>query len=185
MLFTNNNRRKQFEKLFQPHIDAAYNLARYLCGNAYDAEDIVQEAYLRAYRAFSDYKNDNARAWILTITRNTCYSWIRKNNININVPFDEEINSTENLTLISDSAISKSPEQMLENHDIQSLVRQAIKSLPIEFREVAVLRELEGLSYHEIGLILDIPKGTVMSRIARARSRLRDLLVNPDQQEKP
>jgi len=178
------NKRKQFEKLFQPHLDAAYNLARYLCGNAYDAEDIVQEAYLRAYRAFDDYTNDNSRAWILTITRNSCYSWMRRHNMNLNVSFDEEVNSGDIDTLLSSSAIPQSPEQIAESNSKQQLVRQAIKSLPIEFREVAILRELEELSYQEIGLVLGIPNGTVMSRLARARKRLRILLANVNEQER-
>ncbi len=178
------SKRKQYEKLFKPHMDAAYNLARYLCGDAYDAEDIVQEAYLRAYHAFDGYTDDNSRAWILTITRNTCYSWMRRHNMDFSVSFDEETNSIEAAAQFSDSAIPRSPEQIVESQVSQQLVRKAIESLPIEFREVAILRELEGLSYHEIGYVLGIPKGTVMSRIARARNRLRGLLANVDGQEK-
>lgn len=171
------SKREQFEKLFQPHLNAAYNLARYLCGNAYDAEDIVQEAYLRAYRAFAEYADDNSRAWILTITRNACYSWMRKHHAKFRVCFDEDSNSLGMDAQISDSAIFQSPELITESKCNQQLIRRAIESLPIEFREVTVLRELEELSYREIGLVLGIPKGTVMSRLARARKRLREQLA--------
>jgi len=171
------NKRKQFEKLFQPHLNACYNLARYLCGNAHDAEDIVQEAYLRAYRAFDGFTDDNRRAWILTVTRNTCHSWMRRNLNNQCVPFDEELNGLDVDTQCSVSIPSRSPEQIAESNNSQQIIIEAIESLPIEFREVAILRELEELSYHDIGLVLGIPKGTVMSRIARARLRLRKLLA--------
>jgi len=179
------NKQKRFEELFQQHIDSAYNLAKYLCGNAYDAEDIVQEAYLRAYRAFDGYTDDNSRAWILTITRNTCHSWMRRNSRNLDVPFDEHYNSMEDDSQTPNSATPQSPESITESNANQRLIRNAIESLPIEFREVAILRELEGLSYREIGRILEIPKGTVMSRIARSRSRLRKHLRNMKGQEKP
>lgn len=177
------SKREQFERLFQPHLDGAYNLARYLCGNAYDAEDIVQEAYLRAYRAFGEYTNSNSRAWILTITRNTCYSWMRKHTRDFEVSFDEESHSAEMNALLSDSANYESPERIAEGECSQQLVRWAIRSLPVEFREVTVLRELEELSYQEIGIVLGIPKGTVMSRLARARKRLRELLANVNELE--
>jgi len=171
-----NSKRRRFETLFQPHLDGAYNLARYLCGSAQDAEDIVQEAYLRAYRAFGGYNNSNSRAWILTITRNACYSWMRKHNASIHVPFDEEVHSVENSVLFSTTTQGEPLELIAEGECRRRQVRLAIESLPLEFREVTVLRELEELSYQDIGRVLDIPQGTVMSRLARARKRLRELL---------
>lgn len=175
-----NSKRKQFEAQFRPHLDAAYNLARYLCRNAYDAEDIVQEAYLRAYRAFGEYTDGNSRAWILTITRNTCHSWMRRHTMNRNVSYDQSAVCGEVDAQLSASDRLQSPEQITASERNRQLVRQTIESLPMEFREVAVLRELEGMSYHEIGQVLDIPAGTVMSRLARARSRLRELLADVD-----
>ncbi len=175
-----NSKRKQFEAQFRPHLDAAYNLAHYLCRSAYDAEDIVQEAYLRAYRAFDEYADGNSRAWILTITRNTCYSWMRRHATNLNVSYDQRSVCGEVDAQLSNSDLLQSPEQIAASDGNRKLIRRAIESLPIEFREVTVLRELEGLSYREIGQVLDIPEGTVMSRLARARLRLRKLLVNVD-----
>jgi len=178
------SKRRQFETLFQPHLDAAYNLARYLCGNAYDAEDIVQDAYLRAYRAFDEYNDSNSRAWILTITRNASFSWMRKHRMNLDVSFDEDSHGAENDVLSPDAAKYETPEGIAGSEFNQQLVRRAIELLPIEFREVTVLRELEDLSYREIGIVLGIPKGTVMSRLARARKRLQELLANVNEQER-
>ena len=171
-----NNKRKQFEKLFQPHLDAAYNLARHLCGNAYDAEDIVQEAYIRAYRAFGNYSNDNSRAWILTITRNTCYSWMRRHSMDTGISFDEDIHTPVIDDQRTNAAVLRPMEKLIDDEDNKQLIRHAIESLPVEFREVTILRELEELTYQEISTVLGIPKGTVMSRLARARNRLREIL---------
>jgi len=140
----------------------------------------VQEAYLRAYRAFGEYADENSRAWILTITRNTCYSWMRRHAMSLNVSYDRQSVCGEVDAQLSGSDLLQSPEQIAASESNQKLIRRAIESLPMEFREVTVLRELEGLSYREIGQVLDIPEGTVMSRLARARLRLRKLLVNVD-----
>lgn len=140
----------------------------------------MQEAYLRAYRAFGEYADGNSRAWILTITRNTCYSWMRRHAMNLDVSYDRQSVCGEVDAQLSGSDMLQSPEQIAASESNQQLIRRAIESLPIEFREVTVLRELEGLSYHEIGRVLDIPAGTVMSRLARARLRLRELLANVD-----
>ena len=176
-------KRKQFERLFYPHLDAAYNLARYLCANVLDAEDVVQESYLKAYRAFGGYTDDNSRAWILTITRNTCHTLLRKNNMLHSIPFNDEITDGDMAAPVFNSAYLRSPEDLADSSSNCQRVRQAIESLPVEFREVAVLRDLEGLSYSEIGLVLGIPKGTVMLRIARARKRLRILLADGEGRE--
>lgn len=169
-----NKKRKQFERLFQPHLDAAYNLARYLSGNDNDAEDIVQEAYLKAYRAFDSYIDTNARSWVLTITRNTCYSWMQQHRQSLyqSISFDEQ--STNNLTeeYFDELQNILSPEQEIEKMYSQHLVVQAIEALPVEYKETIVLREMSGLSYKEIAKVIGIPQGTVMSRLARARSRL-------------
>jgi RNA polymerase sigma-70 factor (ECF subfamily) len=155
----------RFEQIVLPHLDAAYNLARWLTRNDQDAEDVVQEACLRAFKFFGGFYGGDSRAWLLTIVRNTCYSWLRHNRAHeLTTPFDESIHDVECAGL--------NPEALLLHQADQQLLRRALEALPVESREVIVLRELEGLSYKEIGTIADIPLGTVMSRLARARKRL-------------
>jgi RNA polymerase sigma-70 factor, ECF subfamily len=155
----------RFEQIVLPHLDAAYNLARWLTRNDQDAEDVVQEACLRAFKFFGGFYGGDGRAWLLTIVRNTCYTWLRHNRAHeLTTPFDEAIHDVEYDAL--------NPETLLLHHADQLLLRQALEALPVEAREVIILRELEGLSYKEIGVIADIPLGTVMSRLARARKRL-------------
>jgi RNA polymerase sigma factor (sigma-70 family) len=158
----------RFEEAVVPHLNAAYNLARWLTRNGDDAEDVVQEAYLRAFKSFDGFRGGDERAWLLTIVRNTCYTWLRANRPQERtISYDEEIHTTENA--------SRNPETLLlENADHQ-LLKNALEELPLEFREVLVLRELEGLSYKEIAALAGIPVGTVMSRLARARERLQRL----------
>ncbi len=161
----------RFEEMIMPHLDAAYNLARWLTRNEHDAEDVVQEASLRAFKFFGDFRGVNGRAWLLTIVRNTCYSWLQQNRAQeITNPFDEEIHTAE-------SGILDPAAWMLKSSDSVAL-KKALAELPAEFREVVVLRELEGLSYKEIADIANVPLGTVMSRLARARERLKQLLGN-------
>jgi RNA polymerase sigma-70 factor (ECF subfamily) len=150
------------------HLDAAYNLARWLTRNATDAEDVVQEAYLRALKHFRSFHGSDSRPWLLAIVRNTFYTWRQRNRASEQgIPFDEELHS---------SLDHQNPEvQLLQKADNQ-LVRQAIEELPAEFREVIVLRELEGLSYKQISNVTEIPVGTVMSRLARGRKRLEQRL---------
>jgi len=151
----------RFELLVVPYRKAAYNLARWLTGNDHDAEDVVQEAFLRAYRFFDRFQGGDGRAWLLAIVRNTCYSWMRQNR---NLALTETLDEVE--------AFGPSPESLLiENLDRESL-RRAIQELPVEFREAIILRELEGLSYKDIAAVTEVPVGTVMSRLARARARL-------------
>ena len=159
-----------FERLLLPHQDAAYSLARWLTRNDQDAEDMVQESYLRALKSFNGFLGGDGRAWLLTIVRNTCYTWLRRNRANNAVAvFDEEVTGDE-----SEGA---SPESLLlESLDTQYL-NEALDELPEEFREIIVLRELQGLSYKELSAAAGIPLGTVMSRLARARKQLRQLLV--------
>lgn len=156
---------KRFEKAVLPHLDAAYNLARWLTRSDHDAEDVAQEAYLRAFRFFDGFRGGDSRSWLLTIVRNTCYTWLKQNRAHeLTTVFDEEIHSVD-----SDSP---NPEAMLLQSVDNQLLRQALEELPVEFREVLILHELQGLSYKEIAVIADIPMGTVMSRLARARERL-------------
>jgi RNA polymerase sigma factor (sigma-70 family) len=160
----------RFEQMFLPHLDAAHNLARWLTRNGHDAEDLVQEAYLRAFRFFGGFKGGDSRSWLLTIVRNTCYTWLQQNRRQeLETVFDEEVHT-------SGSAAFNPEKPLLANADSQML-QQALEELPVTFREILVLRELEGLSYKEIADIADIPIGTVMSSLARARKRLRQSLV--------
>jgi RNA polymerase sigma-70 factor (ECF subfamily) len=162
--------RERFEQAVLPHLDAAYNLARWLTRNDEDAQDVAQESFLRALRFFDGYQGGNMRAWLLTIVRNTCYTWLHQNRPPASaVEFDEEIHSDE----VSGSA---DPEiQVLANADKET-VHRALSELPEIFREVLVLREMEGMSYKEIADVTSVSMGTVMSRLARGRTRLRESL---------
>jgi len=161
----------RFEQTVLPHMDAAYNLARWLTRNEHDAEDMVQEAYLRAFKFFHAFRGVDGRAWLLSIVRNTCYTWLQQNRAHeITTMFDEEIHSV-------DSDTSNPATLVLRSADHQ-LLREALDELPVEFREVVVLRDMEGFSYKEIADIANIPAGTVMSRLARARERLKQLVCN-------
>jgi RNA polymerase sigma-70 factor (ECF subfamily) len=160
----------RFEQAVLPHLEAAYNLARWLTRNDHDAEDVVQEAFLRAYQFFAGFHGTDGRAWLLATVRNTCYTWLERNRAREPVAvFDEEKHGA------ADSAANPLS-RVLQSEDRQ-LLRQAVEALPAEYREVIVLRELEGLSYKDIAAIVDVPLGTVMSRLARARDRLQQGLV--------
>ena len=162
----------RFEQAILPHLDAAHNLARWLVRGASDAEDLVQEASLRAWRGFRTFRGGDGRGWLLAIVRNTCFTWLRKNRRQeLADEFDEDLHSGESTT--------PDPErQLFEGLDTRR-VQQALEELPAEFREAIVLRELEGMSYKEIGDIAGVPIGTVMSRLARARKRLQESLAAP------
>jgi RNA polymerase sigma-70 factor (ECF subfamily) len=159
-----------FEEAMLPHMDAAHNLARWLLRNEQDAQDVVQEAYLRAFKSFSGFHGSNGRAWLLTIVRNTSYTLLKKNKtVDLTTTFDEEIHAS--------SYESVSPATILEHAEDAKLIREAMDELPAEFREILALRHQEGLSYKEIADITQIPPGTVMSRLARARAKLREYLA--------
>jgi len=160
----------RFEQAVLPHLDAAYNLARWLTRNDADAADVVQESFLRALRFFGGFRGGDTRAWLLTIVRNASYTWLRRNRVHelAATPFDEEVHSGE----------SDDPETILLEGADTEMLGQALEALPVEFREVVILRELEGLSYKKIAGIADVPVGTVMSRLARARKRLRLFLTS-------
>ena len=165
---------ERFERTFLPHMRAAYNLARWLTRSDQDAEDAVQEAYLRAVRFFGGFRGGDGRAWLLTIVRNACYTGRQPGRLQEStIPFDEEIHDVE------DEALG--PEDLLLQKASRRALVQALEDLPVEFREALVLRELEGLSYKEMAEVTQLPIGTVMSRLARARKRLRRCL--PEQME--
>ena len=159
--------RDDFQRIFLPHLDAAYNLARWLLKSETDAQDVVQEAYLRALRFFGTFRGGDARAWLLTIVRNSAYSWISRNRGAASPADFDEQQHADPAPAIDLELIRKADSAALRN---------AMESLPTEFREVVVLRDLEGFSYKEIAEVADLPIGTVMSRLARARSRLRSAL---------
>lgn len=163
-----------FEQTVLSNLDAAYNLARWLTRDDHDAEDVVQEACLRAFRFFDSFHGGDSRAWLLTIVRHTCYTWLRKNRAHELVTFDEELDGLES---------GANPEELLLQSADQQSLRKAVEELPIEFREVIILRELEGMSYKEIASVTGVPLGTVMSRLARARKRLQQCLTQPVAQE--
>jgi RNA polymerase sigma factor (sigma-70 family) len=158
-----------FEQAVLPHLDAAHNLARWLTRNQQDAEDVVQEAYLRAFRFFAGFRGDDARAWLMKIVRNTCYTWLHANR-----PLQDATEFDENL--FSAGFRNPNPEEAVLQNDSDTLVRKALEKLPLNFREVLILRELEGMSYREIADITGMPAGTVMSSLSRARGCLRQAL---------
>jgi RNA polymerase sigma-70 factor (ECF subfamily) len=159
-----------FEEAMLPHMDAAYNLARWLLRNEEDAQDVVQEAYLRAFKAFGGFHGSNGRAWLLTIVRNTSYTLLKKNRaVDLTTTFDEEIHTAGHESV--------SPATILEHSEDAALISEAMGELPAEFRAILALRHQEGLSYKEIADIMQIPPGTVMSRLARARGKLKEYLA--------
>jgi RNA polymerase sigma-70 factor (ECF subfamily) len=155
--------RLRFEQLVLPHLDAAFNFARWLLRRRDDAEDVAQEALLRACRFFRGFHGGDARAWLLQIVRNTCYTWLEKNRpMELSVEFDEELHLQT----------CASPETLAIAGDERARLTRALETLPPRYREVLVLRELEGCSYKEIAAITSIPIGTVMSSLSRARRQL-------------
>ena len=156
-----------FEEIVLPHLDAAYNLARWLMRNPQDAQDAVQEACLRAFRFFDGYRGGDGKAWLLAVVRNTCRSWQRRQSRESGaVPFDEVVHS--------ERSPGAAQERELFDREKMGLLRNCIESLPLDFREVLVMRELEEMSYQEIAEATGLPLGTVMSRLSRARKRLEE-----------
>lgn len=153
-----------------PHMDAAYNLAHWLVRNPHDAEDIVQEAYLRAFKFFGGYQGGDSRAWILKIVRNTSYSFLEKNRpADLRVEFDEKTHTPDTGRPDAETVLLQSVESRM--------LREALEELPVNFREILVLRELEGMSYKDIADVMSVPIGTVMSGLARGRAQLRACLL--------
>ena len=168
---------QRFERVVMPHLGAGYNLARWLTRNDHDAQDVVQEAYLRAARSFDRYRGGDPRSWLLTIVRNTCYTWLRQN---------RGPGAAGPLGTTDEGSVEEVPADPAGQPEVQfirdadrRLLQEALELLPAEFREALVLRELEGFSYKEIADITDAPLGTVMSRLARARKQLQQLLLRP------
>ena len=164
------DRRSRFEAVVLPHLPAAYNLARWLTRDDHDAEDVVQEAYLRAYRHFGGFRGDDGRAWVLGVVRNTCLTWLAKNrHPEPTTPFDDARHGPP--------ADAPGPDSPLLRAESRATLHRALAQIPPEYREVLVLRELEGLSYKDIATVTGSPIGTVMSRLARGRGRLREQLT--------
>jgi RNA polymerase sigma-70 factor (ECF subfamily) len=165
------DRLHDFEEAAVPHLPAAYNLARWLTRNDKDAEDVVQDAYLRAFTYFDRFRGGDIRPWLLAIVRNTCHTWIRRNRVD-----RQEI--TLDMDLYDKPQESDSPELALIKEVDHELLMNALEKLPAEFRELIVLREFEELSYKQIADVVKVPIGTVMSRLSRARKRLELILTN-------
>jgi len=173
--------RARFEEIVLPHLDAAFNLARWLLRSRSDADDVAQEALMRAYRFFGGFHGGDPRAWLLQIVRNTCYTWMGKNRpADLMTEFDETNHAVE---VRERPQFGASPEaQAIASEDRERLTR-ALEELPPRFREVLVLRELEGCSYKEIATITATPIGTVMSALSRARRQLQYVVTNPQGKE--
>ena len=176
----NQDKRLRFEQSIMPHLDAAYNLARWLVRNDDDAEEAVQEAFLRAYKFFGSFHGNDGKAWLLAIVRNTCYSLrgqVPGAGAGVNEEFDEQIHLPGMVAEGSGGSFCRNPEDIAIQHADRELLNRAIEELPVVFREVLVMREIEELSYKEIAKIVDIPLGTVMSRLARGRHLLHEAIV--------
>ncbi len=163
---TNRISPRQFERLALPHLDAAYNLARWLTRNEHDAEDVVQDAYLRAYKYFAGFRGENFRAWLLAVVRRAAYDWLHRNRPT-EIAQDADVEA-----MAGEIPAGDDPESSLLRKADQQMVNAMIAALPATFREVVILRELQELSYQEIADIVDVPIGTVMSRLSRARAML-------------
>jgi len=155
------------KRSFSPYLDAAFNLARWIVQHDQDARDVVQDAYVRAFKGFHRFRGENPRAWFLTITRNTAYNWLSRYAAEEElIPYDEAKHA--------DIILMNEPDDALVSEERKERLQKVLERLPLEFREVIVLYELEGLSYKEVAAMLGIPIGTVMSRLSRARQRLRE-----------
>ena len=179
-----DDRRRRFEQLALPHLDAAYNLSRWLAGNTTDAEDVVQDAYLRAYRYFDSFRGGNLRVWLLTIVRNAFVTWVRENRSGriMFVP-DTPVAANADKEETMWGSRPRDPESLLlDSIDSQTLSR-LVEQLPAEYREVLLLREVEDMAYKEIAEVTGLPIGTVMSRLSRARLALRKVWLQQAEPE--
>jgi RNA polymerase sigma factor (sigma-70 family) len=170
---TDETQSRRFRELALPHLDAAYNLARWLSRNDDDARDVVQEAYLRAFKSFAGFRGASARPWLLAIVRNTCFTWLAQHrNMQRDVPYDEDAHGSGSAASAVVDRAEDNPEAILALAEDRQLFNRALEALPIEFREAVILRDVEDLSYKEIASVASIPVGTVMSRLARGRRLL-------------
>jgi RNA polymerase sigma-70 factor (ECF subfamily) len=171
-----DDRRRRFELLALPHLDAAYNLARWLAGNPTDAEDVVQDAYMRAFRYFDAFQGGNFRVWLLTIVRNAFMTWVRENRSGrmVFVP-DTPLAESADTDETAWGSKPRDPEALLMDSIDSQTLNRLMEKLPSEYREVLLLREVEDLAYKEIADVTGVPMGTVMSRLSRARLALRKL----------
>jgi RNA polymerase sigma-70 factor (ECF subfamily) len=171
---------RRFETIVMPHLDSAYNLARWLTRNDADAQDVVQEACLRAFKYFDGFDGQYANAWLLKIVRNTCYTWIKQNRPTEEaMPLDDnldEVDCNDSAMQINASGLGRSPESLLSEGRDARRVDELIKRLPPAYREIVILREMDEMSYREIADIVGVPIGTVMSRLARGRQMLQSAL---------
>lgn len=173
--------RQRFERLTMKHLGQAYNLALWLLRDPSEAEDIVQTAYMHAFEAFGNFTGNNTSAWIMTIVRNTAFTWLnKKKRISNLVSFEEAYHGGEQQYK---NTINMTPEEIINMVATKTQVHGLIDHLPVEFREALFLREIEGYSYKEIAEITQTPKGTVMSRLSRARAQLQKLLLEQQRRE--
>lgn len=174
----------RFDAVALVYLDAAFNLARWLVRDPHAAQDVVQEAYLRGLKYYETFRGDDIKPWLLGIVRNTCYTWLKQHSLHKeNVEFDESRDGDHLDPIYFQS--ENNPESLLMRKQEKNLINVAIDGLPPQFREVLILRELEELSYEDIAAVTDIPLGTVMSRLSRARSMLRTVLKTPPEMELP
>jgi len=166
-----NHPTERFNRIMLPHLDAAYNLARWLTRNSDETEDIVQESFIKAFRHFNTFRGENSRSWLLAIVRNNCYDWLKAQKRH------SEIRMAIHAQELDAPTLQHNPEISFFNDVNRAIIDKALAELPVEFREAIVLRELEDCSYQEISAITGAPLGTVMSRLARGRSMLRDKLA--------
>jgi RNA polymerase sigma-70 factor (ECF subfamily) len=167
--------RRRFEEATLPHVDAAYNLARWLTQNEHAAEDVVQEAFLRAARYFDSFRGGDGRPWLLGVVRRASFDWLAKHRAKATVAYDESIHDHGDE--------SSNPEMLAILRGDQAGVREALDELPTELREIVVLRDIEGCSYRDIATVTEIPIGTVMSRLSRGREKLRQRLAPQAERE--
>jgi RNA polymerase sigma-70 factor (ECF subfamily) len=161
----------RFEQTILPHLDSAYNLARWLARDAHDAEEIAQEALCRALRFFDSFRGGDARTWLLKVVRNTCYTWLERHRSRAPAEsYEEDLHDPRSEAL--------NPAKLLLRHADRQMLMEAMEELPVAFREAVILRDLEGLSYQEIAAVTAVPLGTVMSRLSRGRRQLQQRLAH-------
>jgi RNA polymerase sigma-70 factor (ECF subfamily) len=176
---TVSTKEKRFQAMVLPYLDSAFNLARWLTRNPQDAEDIVQEAYLRAFKFFDSFHGEDGRAWLLGIVRNTFYTWYQQNKTQAqSTEFEEEMHSINAENSAATHYADNNPEALLIQKNNRHELERALEAVSVEFREVMVMRELEDLSYKQIAGIVGIPIGTVMSRLGRGRKQLAEILAS-------